>query len=275
MVIDYSKWDNIDTDSDEEPVTAQPAKAPKPAAARRMPAQPTQAPTSASSNETQLPTFEYAGTKWNYINLDSDPEDDKAAPKPAAAHQTAAKPAQASASASSNIAQPSGEHIKAVIVHCDGDRAPGAKWSATTIPSNHPIFQQVASREAPLPAALEIPLAFRRLPSSKFKTRPSSLDNQIITYMNIELESGFAPPGWQSEVGTVLVARLDKKPFLPQHLEAVWQYCDHILDLFGDGNGPPRRLYNRAAFEKWWARYVGLMKEHGGDWTNVPTPYEV
>lgn len=225
MVIDYSKWDNIDTDSDEEPVRSapQPAKAPKPQAAQGNPAQPSPAHTPATD-----------------------------------------KSPGGNASAGN-------EKIKAVIVRCDGDTT-GPKWSATTIPSDHPIFGQQHESEAPLPALLGIPLIFRRLPSSQFDTRASGLDNQIVTYLNIELESGFAPAAWQSRVGTVLVARQDRKPLLEQHLEGVWMYCDHILDLFGDGGGAPRHMYSRVAFEKWWARYAEETREYRDDWNNVPLP---
>lgn len=227
MVIDYSKWDNIDTDSDDEPArpVPQPAKPPKPQAAQQAPAQPSQASTSANDK-------------------------------------------------SAAIASAGNDKIKAVIVRCTGDNT-GPKWSATTIASTHPIFEQQHKSEAPLPALLGIPLIFRRLPSSQFDNRAGGLDNQIITYLNIELESGFAPPAWQSDVGTVLVARQDKKPLLEQHLEGVWMYCDHILDLFGDGDGPPEHLYTKPAFEKWWARYAEETREYRDDWKNVPTPYEV
>ncbi|KKY29941.1 putative ectomycorrhiza-upregulated zf-mynd domain-containing protein [Diaporthe ampelina] len=225
MVIDYSKWDNIDTDSDDEPVRSapQPAKATEPQAGQKNPAPPSQASTPAPDK----------------------PPDDASAGK---------------------------EKIKAVIVRCDGDTT-GPKWSATTIPSDHPIFEQQRKNEAPLPALLGIPLIFRRLPSSQFNTRASGLDNQIVTYLNIELESGFAPAAWQSQVGTVLVARQDKKPLLEQHLEGVWMYCDYILGLFGDGAGPPRHLYSRPAFEKWWARYAEETRGYRDDWNNVPLPY--
>lgn len=226
MVIDYSKWDNIDTDSDDESAAPQPTKLHKPHAAQPAPTQPTQ--TSASATDK-----------------------------------------------SSDSASAGDEQIKAVIVRCDGDTG-GPKWSGTTINNAHPIFEQQPGSVAPLPGALGIPLIFHRLPSSHFNKRPSSLDNQILTYINIELESGFAPPAWQPPVGTVLVARLDKKPLLEQHLEAVWMYCDYILDLFGEGEGAPRHLYNRPAFEKWWTKYVEEMRDlDRHDWNNVPTPYQV
>ncbi|CAI6050574.1 unnamed protein product [Clonostachys chloroleuca] len=57
----------------------------------------------------------------------------------------------------------------------------------------------------------------------------------------IDPESGYAPPEWQSYLGTVLVARKDKKPLLPQHLEGMWMFCYYILDLFGEGKAPRSR----------------------------------
>jgi hypothetical protein len=48
---------------------------------------------------------------------------------------------------------------------------------------------------------------------------------------------------------------------LLQHLEGVWMYCGHILDLFVEGEGAPRWLYNRQAFEKWRVRYCEEQKE--------------
>ncbi|KAH7118454.1 hypothetical protein EDB81DRAFT_817553 [Dactylonectria macrodidyma] len=60
-------------------------------------------------------------------------------------------------------------------------------------------------------------------------------------------------------------------------------YCDHILDLFGKGEGAPRWLYNRQAFEEWWVGYCEEQKEFrpgkGGekdpdDWRAVRSPYE-
>ncbi|RTE68469.1 hypothetical protein BHE90_017153 [Fusarium euwallaceae] len=106
----------------------------------------------------------------------------------------------------------------------------------------------------------------------------------MITYLNIDHESGFAPPSWQSYVGTVLVARKDQKPLLPQHLEGVWVYCDHILDLFGEGNGAPTHMYNRQTFEEWWKDYCKEQKKLRpgtgcendlDDWQAVPSPYEI
>ena len=112
----------------------------------------------------------------------------------------------------------------------------------------------------------------------------ADLDNRIATYLNIDANSGFAPQEWQSHVGNVVVARKDRKPLLPHHLEGVWMYCDRILELFGEGDGAPTRLYNRQAFEKWWKLYCkeqkGFRSGAGGEenpdsWQAVRSPYEV
>jgi hypothetical protein len=147
------------------------------------------------------------------------------------------------------------------------------------IKADHPIFSNYVP---PVPALIEIPLVLHRV-GTQSQTR-ADLDNQIATYLNIDSKSGFAPPAWRSNVGTVLVARKDKKSLLPQHLEGVWMYCDRILDLFGEGEGAPTQLYNRQAFEKWWKGYCEEQKDFrlgtGGendlsDWRAVRSPYEI
>ncbi|GKZ26029.1 hypothetical protein AbraIFM66951_003207 [Aspergillus brasiliensis] len=213
--IDYSKWDNIDTDSDySEPETTTPA-----------PIAPPQAP---NPKATPIPT-----------------------PTPTA----------------TPTSQPSTEEIQAVIVRCRGD--PGLPWSATTIPSTHPIFNNTVP---PVPALLDFPVVFHRLGTKDNGTR-GCLDNQAITYIHIEPHNGFAPPQWQSGIGTVIVARKDKKDLTPEHYEAIWMYCDMILDYFGEGEAPTR-LYNREAFERWFVRYQRKETMNGRrEWVNVPPLY--
>ncbi|KJZ69459.1 hypothetical protein HIM_11142 [Hirsutella minnesotensis 3608] len=221
--IDYSKWDNIDTDSEPE---ASPQQAPA--------AKPTPPPTHAS------PPLGTSGLREMHSN--------------------------------------SG-HVEAVIVRCEAEKRKFPLWSATTIPANHNVFSQSAPS---VPALIELPLVLYRTGTQS--ANEADLDNQIATYLNIDADSGFAPPEWQSQVGTVVVARKDRKPFYPQHLEGVWMFCDHILDLFGEGDGPPRWLYSRQAFEKWWVNYCEEQKRlrpgKGGerdpdDWRAVRSPYQV
>ncbi|RKK06768.1 hypothetical protein BFJ65_g18322 [Fusarium oxysporum f. sp. cepae] len=143
--------------------------------------------------------------------------------------------------------------------------------------ADHPIFSNFVP---PIPRLIEVPLVFHRVGSQSADR--ADLDNQVITYLHIDSESGFAPPSWQSHIGTVLVARKDQKTLRPQHLEGVWMYCDHILDLFGDGEGAPTHMYRRQAFEEWWKDYCKEQKKlrrgTGGendpdDWRAVQSPY--
>ncbi|XP_044720172.1 uncharacterized protein HRG_06761 [Hirsutella rhossiliensis] len=138
-----------------------------------------------------------------------------------------------------------------------------SKWDNIDTDSEPEASPQQAPAAKPIPppthasppmGLIEVPLVLDRTGTQS--VNEADLDNQIATYLNIDANSGFAPPDWQSQVGTVVVARKDRKPFYPQHLEGVWMFCDHILDLFGEGDGPPRWLYSRQAFEEWWNVYV-------------------
>jgi hypothetical protein len=212
-------------------------------------------------------------SKWDNIDADSEepPLAPKANPPPAQASQPAAFTLTATQS-------PPGS-IQAVMVRCDAEKRKLPPWSSTAIPADHPVFSQTV---APISALIEIPLVLHRVGTRS--ANRADLDNQIATYLNIDAENGFAPPAWQSHVGTVVVARKDRKQLLPQHLEGVWMYCDRILDYFGEGEGAPRSLYNRQAFEKWWKGYCEEQKQFrfgkGGkedpdDWRAVRSPYEV
>jgi len=144
---------------------------------------------------------------------------------------------------------------------------------------DHPVFRKPIP---PIPQLIEVPLVIHRVGTQSADR--ADLDNQIATYLNIDDESGLAPPSWQSYVGTVIVARKDKKPLLLHHLESVWMYCDRILDRFGDGNGAPMHWYNRQAFEAWWVRYCEGQREFRkgargendmDDWRAVRSPFEM
>ncbi|KFA68155.1 hypothetical protein S40285_10673 [Stachybotrys chlorohalonatus IBT 40285] len=172
--------------------------------------------------------------------------------------------------------------VQAVIIRCGIDQHTSglSQWSSITIPADHPVFWQPVP---PLAQRLNIPIAIHR-EGTKSPNR-ADLDNQIATYLAIDPESGFAPLSWQSGVGTVIVARKDRKPFLLQHLEVRFDYTANILDRFGDGDGPPLSMYNWQAFDRWWKRSAtenkedqfeeGTSQEPDNDWVDVKSPYEV
>ncbi|KAI0398905.1 hypothetical protein F4802DRAFT_611283 [Xylaria palmicola] len=148
-------------------------------------------------------------SKWDNIDMDSEPEISlPSVPTPQA--PTPSAPVIGSTPGS----------IQAVMVRCDVERKRFLPWSATMIRADHPVFSNFVPS---VPGLIEIPLVLHRVGTQSINR--ADLDNQIATYLNIDLESGFAP-------------------------RRVWMYCDYILDLFGEGGGTPTHSYNRQAFEE-------------------------
>ncbi|KAJ5925337.1 hypothetical protein N7454_007976 [Penicillium verhagenii] len=211
--------------------------------------------------------------RYRFRNGTPPPQAPKPAPKPA--NKPANKPAPAPAAASTAPAQATPtasssdkKTVKAVTVKCMGEGGPGG-WTAITIPSDHPIFQNDVP---PVPALLDFPVVIHRV-GSRSNGQHNFLDNQPITYINIEAKSGLAPPRWQSGIGTVIIARKDKKDLSPEHYEAIWMYCDYILDWFGEGP-TPTHLYSRQKFEQWFAGYKREAVMMGRmEWNSVPPLY--
>lgn len=169
---------------------------------------------------------------------------------------------------SSSLAASSSNTVKAVLVRCAGDRG-GPPWEATTIPTDHAVFNNTVP---PVAALLDFPIVIHRL-GMHYNGEFGNLDNQIIAYLNVEAKSGLAPPRWQSGIGSVIVARKDRKDLSPEHYEAIWMYHDHLLDYFGEGPAP-EHLYNRKAFDRW---FVGYAKDTAGfgrkEWNSVAPLY--
>lgn len=144
-------------------------------------------------------------SKWDNIDTDSEPE---ALPQQTPAPKAVPPPVPTpSVSAESQSALGT---IQAVIIRCDSKKRRLPPWSTTTIPADHAVFSQ---QVPPVPGLISIPLVLHRM-GTKSANR-ADLDNQIATYLNIDSDSGFAPPTWQSHVSTVLVARKDRRPLLP------------------------------------------------------------
>ncbi|KLO16552.1 hypothetical protein SCHPADRAFT_937749 [Schizopora paradoxa] len=123
------------------------------------------------------------------------------------------------------------------------------------IGSNHEIFSG-GGYLSPVSKLIGLPiLIYRHLhdhPQDYFHhSMKQQYDNQAATYLMIDPKTGFAPPEWQSGVGRVTVARLDKTPLCKEDLGNLWMYCDHILDYFSANGRPPKHYYTPSAFQRW------------------------
>jgi hypothetical protein len=79
-----------------------------------------------------------------------------------------------------------------------------------------------------------------------FKYRPTSVswerqkyDNLLATFLHLEIEDpespsfGWAPPEWQSHLGSVLIVRADQKPITLNQTEAICEYSfQHLQSQF-------------------------------------------
>ncbi|KAI1125610.1 hypothetical protein F5Y10DRAFT_226500 [Nemania abortiva] len=231
---------------------------------------------SLASSNLPKPSLDYS--IWNNISPVLEPEEPSSRPSATIKSEPSSTPATSHSTTPTPTIIPSASRpVQAVIVRCDAERRRSPLLCATTIPTGHAVFSQSVP---PIPLLIDIPLVFYRLRSQSPDRK--GLNNQIITSININPTSGLAPSDWISGVGSVIVARKDKKPLLPHHLEGVWMYCDYILSFFGDRSGAPNQLYSPEAFEKWWQGYYEEQRrsrsgtggeEDADDWRAVRSPY--
>ncbi|KAF8190350.1 hypothetical protein K438DRAFT_2018688 [Mycena galopus ATCC 62051] len=161
--------------------------------------------------------------------------------------------------------------VRGIVILCDSEIRNGI-FNEVDVDATHPIHIQGVA--CPVSAQVGLPIVmYRHLKQDPLKMRPDArLDNQKATYLMIDPESGFAPPQWQSCVGSVTVMRKDGKPLTKQAIETIWMYHDHILDLFGNGSTPHRAMTSEA-FNKYCAKYKDSMVSNGrADFEKMAVP---
>mmetsp|Transcript_52587 Transcript_52587/g.87410 ORF Transcript_52587/g.87410 Transcript_52587/m.87410 type:complete len:232 (+) Transcript_52587:92-787(+) len=227
--IDYSKWDHIDTDSEDD--------VPSPSIPKPTPPKPP--PSSSPSKPSQVPR--------KAVTTSSDD------------------------GASLGL-------IQCLYMPCKGENVCPITGPEFLHPDD-PIFTK--GTLSPLSSLIGLPLRFLRVdkrPSLSIP-RTAKLDNQPVTYMMIDPVTGFAHPEWQQGIGSVFVARQDKRPLLIAHLEAVWQFADDILERFGDGNVNYKVDMTKKEFLKFfkWYKDRQVMNHHDPHvWTeSTPGPFDV
>lgn len=80
----------------------------------------------------------------------------------------------------------------------------------------------------------------------------------------IDPVSGFAPPEWQNSIGSVYVARSDRKPLTSEILAAITDYVGEMLDVFGEENPEPivRRYYDKARLERYFVQHKKMRSDY-------------
>eukprot|EP00741_Cyanophora_paradoxa_P012898 tig00020629_g12454.t1 len=96
---------------------------------------------------------------------------------------------------------------------------------------NGPTFQR--GEPSPVLNVLGIPVRVAREADHSHLPRTKRLDNQITTYLMVELDSGLAPDRWQSNIGDSFVYRTDGVPLTADHVWCLWEYFNALLDEYG------------------------------------------
>lgn len=218
--------------------------------------------------------------RWDNMDVETDSDEDAShAPVRAAVSSARAAGDSSGTAASTSTRAPAQttlpstqepvQSVQAIRIYCELDKVkhPGAPWVPVTIPATHPVFSEPA---LPVSRRLGLPLAMWR-EGTKSSNR-ADLDCQMATYLAIDDRTAFAPPRWQANVGTVIVARLDRKPLSSQHIEGFWMYNDAILDATSEsqtGVINERRWLGRAQFERWWRNYVKERHEGSAEFLRL------
>ena len=141
--------------------------------------------------------------------------------------------------------------VVGVRMNCLGDEKTDGrpKCEPVLIPAYDWLFEEDV---APISERLGLSIMARRIPGSfEYWNKRPAIDrimaycNQPATFLHLGCDPkvndgmlegkspwGFAPWKWQNDVGSVIVARKDRKPLLPEHAEALAEFCQFHLNHF-------------------------------------------
>mmetsp|Transcript_9493 Transcript_9493/g.15763 ORF Transcript_9493/g.15763 Transcript_9493/m.15763 type:complete len:154 (-) Transcript_9493:45-506(-) len=89
----------------------------------------------------------------------------------------------------------------------------------------------------PIAARLGFPLRIAKVRSRTVLRDRPDYDNQWVTWMMIELGSGFAPMEWQGNIGPVVAWRDDGGDVSADDMCLLNDYLDGLLDQYSEGPG--------------------------------------
>lgn len=187
------------------------------------------------------------------------------------------------------------EQFSGVRINCRSDQDIGArpKFEPIKLPINHPVFRAPVSS---ISKRIELPIRISRcLPgetSLKNTNREEyNASNQAATFLQLVADPnssqwGWAPFEWQSPAGSVIVVREDRKPILPQHIEALCHFCQYVLqplfeDSMGSGMHPESpmkksevlQMMTRRRFENFYIGYENWKRDNDPNYIVCTFPY--
>ena len=139
-----------------------------------------------------------------------------------------------------------GPSIQAVIVRCQVEKH---RFPLSLVCNHNPrrssgfLSGCVPSRWSSTAWGLGLPIGQTSITTS---LRTSTL--MLILALRLQSGSHMSGPSWsRARIGSC-------------YFRSILRACDRIVDLFLEGEGAPRWLYNRHAFEKWWVDHFEQQK---------------
>ena len=194
------------------------------------------------------------------------------------------------------------ERVKGVRINCLGDvkMLKRPQFEAVEIPTTDAIFTEHDTSD--IADKIGIPILTRRCPpdpkwvNSKHAmfAHKTPTTNQDATFLHQccdpgaefdlsigSLGWGWCPMRWQSDVGSVVVVRKDKKLLLPMHMEALARYCRYdvqpiLAHSIGDYHPEEPikkedvlRIICRPMFVIYWSKFMSEKNGYG-----TASPYD-
>ncbi|KAL5319640.1 hypothetical protein ACEPPN_012696 [Leptodophora sp. 'Broadleaf-Isolate-01'] len=186
--------------------------------------------------------------------------------------------------------------VKGVLIRCEGDiginKKKTSRWerySKVEVPKDHAIWDSQPTSASKI---MGLPLLVQKQPHNP-SWKPNDhtrFDNQPATFLNLTVDPkisdlwGFAPPEWQSEVGSVLLVRKDQKDLSREQAWAIAEFMqfkvsDSFEDAMESGDERQRRaavlkMLNWKQFDDFLEKFkVEMMTADGKSWARVRSPF--
>ena len=176
--------------------------------------------------------------------------------------------------------------VMGTIIHCPGaiSTLKVSKFHHLAVSSLEAVFH-FEDRQPHIPALVGLPLWMRQY------NKNDSTDQENEMVRQLWVSTNFDDPGFgtsPSQIGTKLVMRKDGVNLIPHHLEALCNFCLHVLqESCGDTgilSSKPRKckkqkktfekMTTMRGFEEFWRQYRVERVSHDERWKDLPSPYD-
>ncbi|MCJ1381009.1 hypothetical protein MMC17_004118 [Xylographa soralifera] len=179
---------------------------------------------------------------------------------------------------------------QAVRIHCPAHMVTSGieKFSVENINTIHPVYS-MKPHVMCITSLIKLPLyLIRALPDAKWSSKKEDYVNHTAACLDYDFDKptlNAHEKGWYEEGGDALVARADYQDLLPEHLEALADFCETkiIVQLIEAVNTPDysdtvksilAEQVTEEKFKLYWETYQRKMAISDPRWGSISSPYD-